>query len=74
MKEIKVSEKYLKDIIETYSTSLVGKILKRFDLFKDKETLRKLIKELTYEHGRDLETCLKAFSEGTGVDFKRPSK
>jgi len=55
---------YALQIIPFYASKLSGKMLKRFDLFEDKEILKKELKELIYENSRDLSEIFKAYAEG----------
>ena len=71
-KEYKVSEKYLDDLIDKASKALVGKIMKRFEIFEDKKIIKKAIKELVYENYRVLKELIKSFS--FGVKFKTKPK
>jgi hypothetical protein len=63
-KEITVTQSYLKQAIDFVSASLVGKILKRFEILEDKEAIKKISKELIYEEFRHLRDILLAFNEG----------
>jgi len=67
MKEYRVSEKYLNDLIEKASKALVGKTMKRFEILHDNEDIKRAIKELIYEHHRVLKEFIISFS--TGVKF-----
>lgn len=67
MDEYRISKKYLEELIKKGSRSLVGEIMKRFELFDDKEEIKKLVKELVYENYREIEALIKAFS--CGVKF-----
>ncbi len=72
MEEYKISEKYLDEIIDKSSRSLVGTVMKRFEIFKEKEEIKSSIKELIYEHYRNLKGLIQAFS--TGVRFTSKPK
>lgn len=67
MKEYRVSEKYLNELIDKASRTLVGKIMKRFEILKEMEDIKSSIKELIYEHHRVLKEFIISFS--TGVKF-----
>ncbi len=67
-KEYKVSEKFLDDAIDKASRTLVGMVMKRFEIFDNKEDIKKSIKELIYENYRVLKDLIKSFS--FGVKFK----
>ena len=64
MELIQLTTKFLNNVIDTCSRTTVGKILKRVDLFDDKETLKKEVKELIYEEYRALKALLEAHSNG----------
>lgn len=64
MKGLQLTAKFLKDIIDSCSRTTVGKVLKRVDIFDDKETLKKDIKELIYEEYRALKSLIEAHSDG----------
>jgi hypothetical protein len=60
---------YLSRVIPFYSSKLVGKIFKRFDVIQDKEVLRLEIRELVYEHFRELKELVEAYGEGVEMSF-----
>ena len=60
---------YALQVIPFYASKLSGKMLKRFDLFEDKEILKKELKELIYENSRDLSEVFKAYGEGVEMSF-----
>ena len=64
MESLQLTAKFLTDIIDSCSRTTVGKILKRIDLFDDKDTLKKDCKELIYEEYRALKALLEAHSNG----------
>ena len=68
MRQFTVSEKPLDDLIDNASRTLVGKAMKRFEIFDNKEDVKKAIKELVYENYRVLKALIKSFS--CGVQFK----
>jgi len=73
---IQLTEDFLNNTLDACSRTTVGKILKRIDLFGDKEILKKDCKELIYEEYRSLKALLEAYSSGllstTVVKFKTP--
>jgi len=75
MKNVVITEYFLNDLIDTTSRTTVGKILKRVDIFDDKETLKKALKEVIYEEYRNVRALLEAHSNGllstTLIEFKR---
>ena len=64
MNGIQLTAKFLNEIIDTCSRTTVGKILKRVDIFDDKDVLKKEVKELIYEEYRTLKSLLEAHSNG----------
>lgn len=73
MNIIELDSNFIKQLLNSSSTILVGRILKRFELLENKEDLKKNIKELIYEHFRDLQINIESFSYG--VIFKdKPKK
>lgn len=63
-KEIKLSEQFLKQTLDSSSQALVGKLLKRFEIHEDKNSVKLESKELIYEHFRQLKELLIAFDKG----------
>jgi len=64
MDGVQLTAKFLSDITDMCSRTTVGKVLKRIDIFDDKETLKKEVKELIYEEYRTLKALLEAHSNG----------
>lgn len=67
MNKYEISEQHLKDLMDKSSRTLVGKIMKRFEILKDNNAIKSTIKELVYENHRVLQELIKSFS--TGVKF-----
>jgi hypothetical protein len=70
---LKISEKDLQELIEFSSKKLVGKVMKRFDLYGESNVLKSEVKELVYEGIRDFKDLLIATSYGMGltqINFK----
>ena len=75
-KEIKVTEQYLEDCIKYVGSSLVGKIMKRFELLEEKNDIKLQCKELVYEELRHFRDILLAYDKGrelTVFNFKSNS-
>jgi len=74
-KFLKITEKYLEELIGLQASKLAGKSMKRFELFVDNKsnvienatTLKKELKELVYESYRDLRDMLIAHNYGMEV-------
>jgi hypothetical protein len=66
-----VTEEYLDKVTSQWAKSLVGKMMKRFEILDDKDAIKRDIKELIYENIRDLKVNIKAFN--WGVKFNRTS-
>lgn len=64
MERLQLTAKFLNNTIDACARATVGKILKRIDIFGDKETLKKEIKELIYEEYRGVKALLEAHSSG----------
>lgn len=74
--DLKIHAEYLDEIIKYNSSALVGKIMKRFELFDDTKVLKKEIKELVYENYRTFREMLVAHTQGrdiTQFHFQRPN-
>lgn len=63
-KEVVIGEDYLKQVIDYVSSSLVGKMMKRFEVLEDKNAIKSSVKELTYEEFRNFMKILLAYKEG----------
>lgn len=72
MEEYILNEQFVENILKQSSRSLVGKACKRFEIIEDREILKNELKELIYEHYRDLKSSLKCFS--IGIKFVSPKK
>jgi hypothetical protein len=64
--ELKLSTEYLQELFDYEGKSLVGKILKRFEIIDEKEVLKREIKEIIYEEIRQIRNLLLA--GGRGLD------
>lgn len=62
--EITITKEALDDIIDLTSKSLVGKVLRRFEVLTDIKAIKASTKELMYEELRTLKSLLGKFSEG----------
>jgi protein-arginine kinase activator protein McsA len=55
--DLKLNDNYLDELVGFIGRNLTGKILKKFEIVENKETLKQLIKETIYEemrHFKDL--------------------
>jgi len=68
-----ISEEFIKSVCKTQKYTLLGKLMKRYEVLADKkdltnsqrkDLLRRLIKELVHESFRDLEKQLSCYSKG----------
>jgi len=68
-----ISEEFIKNICKTQKFSLIGKIMKRFEVLfanktlndsQRKDLMRSLLKELIHENYRDLEQQIDCYSKG----------
>ena len=64
MEKITIVKEFFDELMDFEARSLVGKLLKRIELFDDKDTLKKAIKEVTYEEIRNLKNILEAHDKG----------
>ena len=64
---LNIDDEYLKELLEYSSKSLVGKLLKRFEIIDDKETIKRDAKELIYEQFRQLRDLVHAHNRGLGM-------
>jgi hypothetical protein len=64
--ELKLSTEYLLELLDYESSSLCGKILKRFEIIENKNLLKSEVKELIYEEFRHLRDLL--ISGGRGLE------
>ena len=74
--ELKISQEYLKEIIDYVGAALAGKLLKRFEIISDAKLLKSIAKELIYEHFRYLRDLIVAYNKGYELSvfkFKTPS-
>lgn len=70
-KEIRITEEYLKQLVDYVSSSLVGKLMKRFEILEDKNDIKASAKELIYEEMRTFRKLLLSYQEGRElVEFK----
>ena len=73
--DIIIPAKPLKDILDGTSRTLVGKILRRFEVLGDINTIKIDTKELIYEEFRALANLLHKFRDGRQVRvFKMTQK
>jgi hypothetical protein len=80
--EVIISENYLDGVISKFSKRIVGRILKRFEVFEQNDTalslsdskilVKALMKEILYEEMRNLKDYLCAYSHG--IIFKSKNK
>jgi len=66
--DYQISKEHLEKVISNCSRALVGKVMKRFEIFDNKDTIKSSIKELVYENYREAQALIESFSYG--VDFK----
>jgi hypothetical protein len=62
--ELKISRRYLDELIDFESKKTVGKVMKRCETISDRETLKGQLKELVYESYRDFKDLFLAFQKG----------
>jgi len=72
-KVLTINEKALQELVDYTSKSLVGKLLKRFEIIDDKNIVKREARELIYEEFRQLRDLIKSHNEGrelTQIKFK----
>jgi len=65
----------LAKILSEASRASVGKLMKRFDIHFDRETLKSEVKEVIYESYRDLKVQIECYSRGMQnyqVELQKP--
>ncbi len=65
--ELKISRRYLDELIDFESKKTVGKVIKRLETISDKETLKTQLKEVLYEQFRDFKDLFLAYQHGYEV-------
>lgn len=65
--ELKISRRYLDELIDFESKKTVGKVMKRLETISDKETLKTQLKEVLYEQFRDFKDLFLAYQHGYEV-------
>lgn len=68
--KLEISEVYLDQVLKSSAISLVGEVMKRFEILDDKDAVKADAKELIYEKFRELKSQIKAFN--SGVKFIAP--
>ena len=66
-KNLKISEEYLRELIDFCGRASCGKILKRFEIVPDRDMLKGLVKELIYEGFRNFKDLLEAHNKGLDI-------
>lgn len=77
IKFLKITEDYLKELIDYCGRSLCGKLLKRFEIIEDRNVLKDEARELIYEQYRTFRDLLIAHNRGLDIQvfkFKRPKE
>jgi hypothetical protein len=67
---------YLKELMDYSGKSLVGKILKRFEIIENRDIIKSDVKELVYEEIRQLRDLIVAHNRGLNItqfNFKIPT-
>ena len=69
--KLQISEEYLKELLDYIGRSLVGKLLKRFEIIENREIIKNEAKELIYEQLRTLRDLIISHNKGLDmVEFK----
>jgi hypothetical protein len=64
MEEYSLDKKYFEVLMGSFSRTLCGKTMKKFEIISDRETLKLAVKETIYEECRGLKQLLDAHSAG----------
>ena len=76
-KNLTITSEYLDELIDFCGRAACGKILKRFEIVSDRDTLKGLVKELIYENFRAFKDLIIAYDKGfeiTQFNFKTKGK
>jgi len=57
-KNLVIRSGYVEELTDKTASKLVGRLLKRFEIYSDKDIIKKAVKELVYESFRDLRDSL----------------
>ena len=75
MEELKITKEYLEELVKFSGKSLCGKLLKRFEVLDDKNSIKAEAKELIYESYRNFRDLFLAYQEGREIQqFKFNNK
>ncbi len=66
---LKIQEEYLDELSSHISRSLVGKVLKRFEIIENKEILKAIVREQIYEEFRQFKDLLVAHDKGINISI-----
>ena len=64
---LSIKSEYLEELIKYVGSSLVGKLLKRFEILDDKTAIKKASKELIYEEMRHFRDLIIAHNKGIDI-------
>lgn len=64
---LRIESDYLKELLDYMSKSMVGKLLKRFEILEDKDAIKAEAKELVYEEFRQLRDLMYAHNRGMNI-------
>lgn len=74
---LRIDSDYLKELLDYTGKSLVGKLLKRFEILDNKDTIKAEAKELIYEEIRQLRDLVYAHNRGLNITqfkFSKPGE
>ena len=72
--DLKLSRRYLEELTDFESKKLVGKILKRYEIVRDRDTLKSELKELIYEEFRQIRDLILAYNKGYEISIFKFNK
>lgn len=68
---IRITEQFLNNLLSHQTNVLMGKILKRIEIFENREDLKKSVKEILAEWVREIKYHLYSFNSGIeSFEFK----
>jgi len=65
---------HVNETVDKWVGSLVGKVMKRFEILDNEEDRKKAIKEILYESARELKVSLRSFAYGVKFKQRTPTK
>lgn len=64
MEEYRLNKDYFNKLIDVFGRQLTGKLMKKFEIIPDKDSLKAAVKEAVYEEARALKQLFDAHAAG----------